>query len=345
MSLTLDRYQILTIRSLSRYFKWDTVLWLAHSLTSAVVLFRVFLPNLSTYLEDAMATVPDDPIPPVLGEDGQPLSPKLSERYNEDVVLFTDKDGKERRAVVTVSLGVTLPTSLGQGELTLRALAEVLGRRAKPGSCRRGGAARSTVHSRKFPLRAPPSGLMAGPAGLTPNMLVVQLPAGYLEVLLPEGTRTQVLESTTTLIDKGFLRGDIIRARRAAGASTITPRGQLGQVVDLKTEVQLQRVLTGDEIEGWFPATDLVAASRINHGDHVVHGDWIGVVEEVFEMAMIEVGNNGIVRRVCDIGNTFSVGAATDTIKQMLLERGEGLLAAFLGATDFKRVRFRPCLT
>ncbi|POY73661.1 hypothetical protein BMF94_3196 [Rhodotorula taiwanensis] len=236
-----------------------------------------------------MATVPDDPIPPVLGEDGQPLSPKLSERYNEDVVLFTDKDGKERRAVVT---------RCWADEQNPEAVAE---------------AARLGVP-------------------FTP------LPAGYLEVLLPEGTRAQVLESTTTLIDKGFLRGDIIRARRAAGASTITPRGQLGQVVDLKTEVQLQRVLTGDEIEGWFPATDLVAASRINHGDHVVHGDWIGVVEEVFEMAMIEVGNNGIVRRVCDIGNTFSVGAATDTIKQMLLERGEGLLAAFLGATDFKRI-------
>jgi hypothetical protein len=85
-------------------------------------------------------------------------------------------------------------------------------------------------------------------------------------------------------------------------------------------------------------ASDLVAATRINHGDHVVSGDWIGVVEEVFEMAMIELGDSGTVRRVCDIGNTFSVGTATDTIKQMLLERGEGILAMFLGASDFKRV-------
>lgn len=167
-----------------------------------------------------------------------------------------------------------------------------------------------------------------------------QLPAGYLEVLLPDGTRTQVLESATTLIDKGFLRGDIVRPRRAspASSSASSTRGQLGQIVDLQTQVQVQRVLTGEEIQGWFAASDLVAATRINHGDHVVSGDWIGVVEEVFEMAMIELGDSGAVRRVCDIGNTFSVGTATDTIKQMLLERGEGILAMFLGASDFKRV-------
>ena len=160
-----------------------------------------------------------------------------------------------------------------------------------------------------------------------------------MEVLLPDGTRTQVLESATTLIDKGFLRGDIVRPRRASPASSSSStRGQLGQIVDLQTQVQVQRVLTGEEIQGWFAASDLVAATRINHGDHVVSGDWIGVVEEVFEMAMIELGDSGAVRRVCDIGNTFSVGTATDTIKQMLLERGEGILAMFLGASDFKRV-------
>lgn len=162
-----------------------------------------------------------------------------------------------------------------------------------------------------------------------------------MEVLLPDGTRTQVLESATTLIDKGFLRGDIVRPRRASPAASTRGHQQLGQIVNLRTEVQVQRVLTGQELEGWFPATDLVAATRINHGDHVVAGDWIGVVEEVFEMAMIELGDSGTVRRVCDIGNTFSVGTATDTIKQMLLERGEGILAMFLGASDFKRVSSR----
>ncbi|GAA5986419.1 hypothetical protein JCM10908_003747 [Rhodotorula pacifica] len=166
------------------------------------------------------------------------------------------------------------------------------------------------------------------------------LPAGYLEVLLPDGTRLQVLESSTTLIDKGFLRGDIVRPRCAPGASMLPPpRGQLGQIVEMKTEVQLQRVLTGSELEGWFDAKELVAATRVNHGDHVVYGDWIGVVQEVFEMAMIEIGETGgVVRRVCDTGNTFSVGMASETLKQMLKERGEMLMAMLLGAGEFKRI-------
>lgn len=213
----------------------------------------------------------------------------------------------------------------------------MLGGRASSRGSRRSSSDRRPVHSRASPPSlSPAQAKVKSDEGLNET----QLPAGYLEVLLPDGTRTQVLESATTLIDKGFLRGDIVRPRRppASSSAAAPTRGQLGQIVDLHTEVQVQRVLTGEEIQGWFPASDLVAATRINHGDHVVSGDWIGVVEEVFEMAMIELGDSGAVRRVCDIGNTFSVGAATDTIKQMLLERGEGILAMFLGASDFKRV-------
>ena len=87
---------------------WDTVIWIAHSLTSAVVLARVFLspsPSEATPTPDTMATATGQPThQPVLGEDGKPLSPKLSTTYNEDVVSFTDPaDGTQKRAVVTVS--------------------------------------------------------------------------------------------------------------------------------------------------------------------------------------------------------------------------------------------------
>lgn len=104
--------------------------------------------------------------------------------------------------------------------------------------------------------------------------------------------------------------------------------------------MQLQRVITGERLPGWHSADDLVAAGRLQRGDHVIEpaSGWVGVVEEVFEMAMIEAGNAGIVRRVCDTGTTLSVGSATEAIKQMLEERGEGLLAQFLGATDLRTI-------
>ncbi|GAA6016084.1 hypothetical protein JCM10207_004437 [Rhodosporidiobolus poonsookiae] len=172
------------------------------------------------------------------------------------------------------------------------------------------------------------------------NIPFTPLRPGYLEVLHPDGTRSEIREATAVVVDKGFLRGDMVRlrsdsrdAQRAKGRKT-----QIGQIVNLSTQVQLQRVIGGEELPGWIEADQLVAAARINRGDHVVHGEWVGLVEEVFEMAMIEAGNAGLIRRVCDTGTSLSVGSATEGIKQMLQERGEGFLANFLGAADLKTI-------
>ncbi|BGP15191.1 hypothetical protein JCM10213_000859 [Rhodosporidiobolus nylandii] len=180
------------------------------------------------------------------------------------------------------------------------------------------------------------------------NIPFTPLRPGFLEVLHPDGSRSEILESTATVIDKGFLRGDIVRLRSDDPSSANdgsgkkkkkrAPKQQVGQITLLKTQVQLQRVITGEKLDGWFDADELVAAARINRGDHVVHGEWVGLVEEVFEMAMIEAGSAGLIRRVCDTGTSLSVGSATEAIKAMLQERGEGFLANFLGASDLRTI-------
>ncbi|GAA5897227.1 hypothetical protein JCM6882_001820 [Rhodosporidiobolus microsporus] len=171
------------------------------------------------------------------------------------------------------------------------------------------------------------------------NIPFTPLRPGYLEVLHPSGQRSELLESLCTVVDKGFLRGDLVRLRSASSKpGKKSKKTQLGQITALKTKVKLQRVITGEELEGWHDADLLVAAARVNRGDHVVHGEWVGLVEEVFEMAMIEAGNAGLVRRVCDTGTSLSVGSATEAIKAMLQERGEGFLASFLGASDLKTI-------
>ncbi|GAA6062573.1 hypothetical protein JCM10212_004886 [Sporobolomyces blumeae] len=166
---------------------------------------------------------------------------------------------------------------------------------------------------------------------------------GYLEVLHPTGSRSEVLETDTTLIDRGFLRGDLVRPCRPKPTSLVgpppaVPKVQAGQIVDIQSEVQLERVLAPhDKLDGWFDTRDLVAAARINRGDHVVSGEWIGLVEEVFEMAMIETAL-GIVRRVCDVGTSLSVGPATPTVQAMLLERTGGFLSNFMGAGELRTI-------
>ncbi|GAA5844140.1 hypothetical protein JCM9279_003744 [Rhodotorula babjevae] len=171
------------------------------------------------------------------------------------------------------------------------------------------------------------------------GMPFTPLAPGRLEVLHPDGTRSEVVEKDVVVVDKGFLRGDIIRACITASSTSSRKKQQAGQIVELKTEVQLQRVLDGEVLPGWHDATQLRAAGRIARADHVVEpsSGWVGVVEEVFEMAMIEAGA-GVVRRVCDTSGQLSVGNGTEAIKAMLEERGESALAQFVGVADLKQI-------
>ena len=142
--------------------------------------------------------------------------------------------------------------------------------------------------------------------------LFLQLKPGYLEVLSPDGTRREILETSTTLVDRGFIRGDLVRPARPRNTPPSAQKSQSGTIISISSRVQLQRVLAPSETnENWYETSDLVAAARVNRGDHVVSGDWVGIVEEVFEMALIETSNGGL-RRVCDVGSNLSVGPVSE---------------------------------
>ncbi|KAK4700888.1 ubiquitin-conjugating enzyme E2 O, partial [Phenoliferia sp. Uapishka_3] len=152
---------------------------------------------------------------------------------------------------------------------------------------------------------------------------VVTLKPGYLEVLHPSGARSEVLESSVRVVDRGFLSGDLVRAHGG--------KSQAGIITNLSTQVQLERVLSGEVLDGWFEVEEVVAACRFARGDHVVWGDWVGMIEEVFEMAMVET-RDGPPRRICDTGNSLSVGSTTDAF---LLDRLPKLL---VDPSELKRV-------
>lgn len=52
-------------------------------------------------------------------------------------------------------------------------------------------------------------------------------------------------------------------------------------MVNIKTEVKLQHVLTGEELEQWVQYEDVSNALKIDARDRVVYGNWVGTVEEV----------------------------------------------------------------
>ncbi|GAA5967360.1 hypothetical protein JCM3765_000500 [Sporobolomyces pararoseus] len=164
---------------------------------------------------------------------------------------------------------------------------------------------------------------------------------GFLECLFPDGTRKQVLEKDIKILDRGFLRGDLVRPARKE-KNTPPPsklKPQAGIILELYSQVQLQRVLANEgkeeeELkEKWFDTEEFVANARLNRGDHVIFKDWVGLIEEVFEMAVLET-ENGDFRRVCDVGTNLSVGPANESIQQMLMERTGGFLSNFLGTSQ-----------
>ncbi|SCV71068.1 BQ2448_3830 [Microbotryum intermedium] len=148
------------------------------------------------------------------------------------------------------------------------------------------------------------------------NVPFMALPQGKLQVLHPTGYSTLVSESTVSLVNREFLPSDLVRRRGG--------QGQAGIIVDLDISVQLQRVLHStpssptDQNEPdleippeWYNVKDLCAATRMSRGDHVVYQNWVGMIEEVFEMAIIET-NQGVMRRVCDVGAYWTVGPASE---------------------------------
>ncbi|GAA5927706.1 ubiquitin-conjugating enzyme E2 [Sporobolomyces koalae] len=167
----------------------------------------------------------------------------------------------------------------------------------------------------------------------------VPLKPGWLEVLHPDGTRSEVLEASTELVDRGFLRGDMVRPARPRNTPPAATKPQAGTIIDISAQVKLERVLAPqDRLEPWYDTKDFVAANRINRGDHVVFGEWIGLVEEVFQVAIIEF-ENGTLKRVCDgLGSNLSVGPASEAVQELLAKNFETMWSGFFATNTVKNI-------
>ena len=81
-----------------------------------------------------------------------------------------------------------------------------------------------------------------------------------------------------------------------------------GIVVEHKMKLKLEHVLSKQRIDHDVPDEDVQNVIRIVNGDHVVANNWVGVVEEVFEEALVESSDQADLIRVCDIGSRLTVG-------------------------------------
>lgn len=82
-----------------------------------------------------------------------------------------------------------------------------------------------------------------------------------------------VPESSLVLYQRDFLKGDIVKRSLVSIESAM--------VIDVKTEVQLEHVISRERIKGWVPSEKLKSSSSLEVRDRVVFDEWIGTIEEV----------------------------------------------------------------
>jgi hypothetical protein len=82
-----------------------------------------------------------------------------------------------------------------------------------------------------------------------------------------------VPESSLLLYQREFLKGDVVKRSLVAVESAV--------IVDIRTEVQLEHIMSRERLRNWVPFDKLRNGMAIEARDKVIYDEWIGTVEEV----------------------------------------------------------------
>ncbi|ONK64403.1 uncharacterized protein A4U43_C07F25490 [Asparagus officinalis] len=115
------------------------------------------------------------------------------------------------------------------------------------------------------------------------------LPDGKVRVVWTDGSETTDNISDITVVDRGFLHGDII-------SSATNPTGQLGLVVDVNITVDL--LTAQGEVIKQITSKDLKRIREFTVGDYVVRGPWLGRVDDVLDNVTIQFDDGSICKVV-----------------------------------------------
>nr|XP_031861429.1 uncharacterized protein CI109_003033 [Kwoniella shandongensis]KAA5528501.1 hypothetical protein CI109_003033 [Kwoniella shandongensis] len=123
---------------------------------------------------------------------------------------------------------------------------------------------------------------------------------------LSNGELQIVPESTLRLYQREFIKGDVVKRSLTSPESAV--------VIDIKSEVRLEHVLSKEKVEGWVEYRKMQNSLLFDARDRVVYDEWIGTVEEVFEEGLVE-SQIGICYRLAEMGGLLEPGRlAADVI-------------------------------
>jgi ubiquitin-conjugating enzyme E2 O len=140
-----------------------------------------------------------------------------------------------------------------------------------------------------------------------------------------------VPESTLSLVQREFLIGDIVKRSLANVESAV--------VVEVKSEVRLEHVMSKIKVEDWIPYDLIKSAIILEARDKVIYDEWIGTVEEVSRMTIwqvvadMQVFEDGIVEgfagrqmyRIAEMGGFMTPGAVL-AVSRFTYRSGHGLM-------------------
>ncbi|WVN87953.1 uncharacterized protein L203_103150 [Cryptococcus depauperatus CBS 7841] len=136
---------------------------------------------------------------------------------------------------------------------------------------------------------------------------------------LADGSLAIVPELTLMLFQREFRKGDLVKRSLANHESAL--------IVDVKTQLKLKHVITGEEIQDWVPYEDVVNTSMIDSRDRVVYNNWVGTVKEVFEEGLVETPSGETYRCVekccfLEVGRRFEDVLPKNIVEKMKTDSG-----------------------
>lgn len=122
------------------------------------------------------------------------------------------------------------------------------------------------------------------------------------------GRRQAVNGTRLTLRDRAFQLGDICEGIASPSL------GSSGVVTNVRVDVSLQSTATASRKAECVASTALHRSACIEQGDHVIYKNWIGVVELVFEEALLNIRGANRPYKVYCVEGGLQYGNPSETV-------------------------------
>ncbi|KAI0734484.1 hypothetical protein C8Q72DRAFT_880146 [Fomitopsis betulina] len=138
----------------------------------------------------------------------------------------------------------------------------------------------------------------------------------------PRPSREIVPEAQLDLVDRNYQPGDLLKRSVDDVVS--------GVVTGVEVKGRLEHAISHEQLPEWKTTSDLLTAIDVDMGDYVVYDDWVGQVVEMFDEAVIDMGNDNLVR-VPELSARLAVGERGPDVLPQPMSGVQGLFGFFLG--------------